>query len=288
MPEARATGPAERCDTAGLQRSKNVDGQRANANRKPDFRGSLNQPINGMLRVDLHSHTNCSQDAVTTPWDLVERAREANLDRIAVTDHGCLDGAWRAREIDPELVIIGEEIRCRCRTELIGLFLSERIPMRLPMEEVVERIRDQGGVVYAPHPYAYLWKPIARACRAMTVADVVEGFNARAFIPAWNRSATRRAMARNIPLGAGSDAHFPQEIGRAFTEMPAYETADDFREALALARPVGLAVTNPLFFVASTTAKVLSLVSELGSGIEALPEARTVAAGIERQGIRAA
>ena len=248
----------------------------------------MNQPINGRLRVDLHSHTNCSQDAVTTPWDLVERAREANLDRIAVTDHGCLDGAWRAREIDPELVIVGEEIRCRCRTELIGLFLRERIPMRLPLEEVVERIRDQGGVVYAPHPYAYLWKPIARARRAMAVADVVEGFNARAFVPVWNQCATRRAMARKIPLGAGSDAHFPLEIGRAFTEMPAYASVPEFKEALKLARPVGLTVTNPLFFVASATAKVLSVVTELGSGIEALPEPRTLAAGMERQGIRAA
>ena len=240
----------------------------------------MNHQINDVLRVDLHSHTNCSYDAVTTPCDLVERAREAGLDRIAVTDHGCLEGAWRAREIDSELVIVGEEIRCRCRTEVIGLFLTERIPMRLPMEEVVERIRDQGGVVYAPHPYAYLWKPIARARRAMAVADVVEAFNARAFVPAWNRSASRSATARRIPRGAGSDAHFPLEIGRAFTEMPAYTTAAELLDVLPQARPVGVTVTNPLYFVASTTAKFLSVVAELGSSIGPLPAPQTV--GLER------
>ena len=77
------------------------------------------------MRVDLHSHTRYSLDATTTPQQLVQRAREAGLDRIAVTDHGEIEGALRARELDPALVIVGEEIRCRCGVELIGLFLTE-------------------------------------------------------------------------------------------------------------------------------------------------------------------
>ncbi|MEJ2320059.1 MAG: PHP domain-containing protein [Gemmatimonadales bacterium] len=113
------------------------------------------RPGTATIRVDLHTHTRRSPDASLRPVELVLRARDAGLDRIAVTDHGEIDGALEARELAPDLVIVGEEIRCRGRTELIGLFLSERIPMGLPIEEVVERIRDQDGVVYAPHPYAY-------------------------------------------------------------------------------------------------------------------------------------
>ncbi len=204
-----------------------------------------------MVRVDLHTHTNHSPDGHTPPAILVEMARAAGLDRIAVTDHGRIDGALRARELDPERVIVGEEIRCRCRTELIGLFLRERIPMRLPIEEVVERVRAQGGVVYAPHPYAYARHALRRARRALAVADIVEAVNARAFLPAWNRAATRAALRRSIPLGAGSDAHFGFEIGRAFTRMPAFGGAEEFRAALTEARPEQRVVSSPLLHVAS-------------------------------------
>ncbi len=215
-----------------------------------------------LFRVDLHSHTNHSQDAVTRPLEIVERARRAGLDRIAVTDHGTIEGALRAREAAPNLVIVGEEIRCRCRTELIGLFLEERIPMRLPLEEVVERIHDQSGVIYAPHPYAYPRNPITRARRAMAVADVVEACNARAFLPIWNRAATRSARERGLAMGAGSDAHFPGEIGRAFTRMPEFQNVHEFREVLEHARPVSKEVTSPFMHVASFGLKVGRVASE--------------------------
>ncbi len=204
-----------------------------------------------MLQVDLHSHTRFSPDALTEPHELVERAQEVGLDRIAVTDHGTIEGALVARDAAPDLVIIGEEIRCRCRTELIGLFLRERVPQRLRLEETVERIRDQGGIVYAPHPYAYARQALRRAHRALSVADVVEAVNARAFLPAWNHAAARAARRHGIPAGAGSDAHFPFEIGRAYAWMPEFATADDFRAALRSARPVRTRGSSPLLHVAS-------------------------------------
>lgn len=192
---------------------------------------------------------------MTSPEELVERAQEASLDRIAVTDHGEIEGALQAQALDPARIIIGEEIRCRCRTELIGLFLSERIPMRLELEEVVERIRDQGGVIYAPHPYAYAWRPLTRARRAIAVADILEGFNARAFLPVWNAAAQRTSRERQIPYGAGSDAHFGWEIGRAFTEMPYFNCATGFKRVAAAARPIGIRVTHPMAHVASAGLK---------------------------------
>ena len=225
------------------------------------------RPSSALLRVDLHAHTTYSLDAVTSPGELVERARAAGLDRIAITDHGEIDGALEARALDPSRVIVGEEIRCRCRTELIGLFLSERIPMRLELEEVVERIRDQDGVIYAPHPYAYAWRPLARAARAIGVADILEGFNARAFLPVWNAAAQRASRARQIPLGAGSDAHFGWEIGRAYTEMPHFTCASSFRRVASAARPIGVRVTHPAAHVASAGLRTVRTLSGRRAGV---------------------
>lgn len=213
------------------------------------------------IRVDLHAHTRRSPDAVLEPAELVQRARDNGLDRVAVTDHGDIEGALEAHEIAPDLVIVGEEIRCRGYTELIGLFLSERIPMGLPIEEVVERIRDQDGVVYAPHPYAYPFRPAWHLERALAVSDVVEVFNARAFLTVWNRRAGAAARARALPGAASSDAHFPFELGRAYTEMPTFSSSATFLASVREARPVGLRRTHASVHAASLGMKSIRAVS---------------------------
>jgi predicted metal-dependent phosphoesterase TrpH len=217
------------------------------------------RPSSRTIRVDLHAHTRYSPDASLSPAELVRRARDAGLDRIAVTDHGEIEGALEARELAPDLVIVGEEIRCRGWTEVIGLFLSERVPMGLPLEEAVERIRDQDGVVYAPHPYAYPFRPGWHLQRAVAVADVVEVFNARAFLAVWNRTADSAARSRALPRAAGSDAHFPWEVGRAHTEMATFTSACGFLEAVRGARPVGLRRSHPAVHVASMSMKAVRL-----------------------------
>jgi predicted metal-dependent phosphoesterase TrpH len=203
------------------------------------------------LRVDLHTHTHYSADAWTPPRLLLERCEEAGIDRVAITDHGEIEGALEARSLQPHRVIVGEEIMCSDATELIGLFLTERIPMGLPAQEVAERIRDQGGVVYAPHPFAYPTRAAAHAGTALAFGDLVEVFNSRAFLPTWNRRAVIAAGERGFPGFAGSDAHFPWEIGRAFTELPAFDSAAGLVQVAPLARPHGMRRASPFIHMAS-------------------------------------
>ena len=80
-----------------------------------------------------------------SPARLVRRARSAGLDRIAITDHGAVAGALEAAAIDPELVIVGEEVSCRGGAHLIGLFLHERVPNGLSVSETAQRIRTGSG-----------------------------------------------------------------------------------------------------------------------------------------------
>jgi predicted metal-dependent phosphoesterase TrpH len=209
------------------------------------------------VRVDLHAHTRRSTDAWTTPAALVRRAAAAGLDRIAVTDHGRLDGALEAAAIAPNRIIVGEEVRCREGVDLIGLFLREPIPDHAPVAEVVAAIRGQGGVVYAPHPFAYQSRAEARAALVLAAADVVEVFNSRAFVPAWNRRAAGAAAAAGRPAFASSDSHFPWEIGRAWTELPAFDDATSFLRSARFANPMGHRRGSPMLHIGSM---VLSLV----------------------------
>jgi predicted metal-dependent phosphoesterase TrpH len=197
------------------------------------------------VKADLHAHTRYSRDSLLEPAELIACARRAGLDRIAVTDHNVIAGALEASSIDPSMVIVGEEISCAGGTHLIGLFLHEVIPRGLSVRHTAARIREQGGVVYAPHPFAYLRSASRHAREAIAESDVVEAFNARAFLPRWNQRALRLAAASGVPIAAGSDSHFAFEIGSAWTELPAFATADEFRASLSAARPVARTLQSP-------------------------------------------
>jgi predicted metal-dependent phosphoesterase TrpH len=179
------------------------------------------------VRVDCHLHTVRSGDAVTTVERLAERVREERLDVVCVTDHHTLAGAHEAmtREIGAR-VIVGEEIRTHAG-EIIGLFLTERVPYVLPLEEAVRRIRAQGGLVYAPHPFDASRTSLGAAgldrLRAMDALDVVEVFNAKIADEEDNRRAARYAARHALPGAAGSDAHDPHGIGAAFVDMPGFD-----------------------------------------------------------------
>src|SRR3954471_22375292 len=188
------------------------------------------------IRADFHTHTCFSHDAHQTPRELVERARELRLDRVAITDHHTLDGALRARDLDPERIIVGEEITTRCRIDIIGLYLTKRIAPRLPLGQVVDEIRAQGGIVYLPPPFAYLTGARRRVDRALPLVDIVEVWNSRAFYAPWNRRAIEEVRGQSIPEAAGSDAHFSAELGRAVTVMPSFTDAASLAIAARYAR----------------------------------------------------
>src|SRR5919202_4170452 len=132
----------------------------------------------GWVRLDCHLHTVASGDARTTLDELAQRIEAVQLDVVCITDHHSIEAARAAlgRHLGAR-VIVGEEIRTPSG-EVIGLFLSERIPYVLPVAEVVRRIRAQGGLVYAPHPFdperAGLRRPVIEALAAAGALDVIE------------------------------------------------------------------------------------------------------------------
>src|SRR5688572_4256867 len=217
-----------------------------------------------LFRVDLHTHSWYSADSPMSPARLVRQARRAGLDRVAITDHGAIAGALEAYARDPELVIVGEEIKCANGAHIIGLFLQERIPNRLSVTETAQLIRDQGGVVYAPHPYAYLRDPVRRTEAVLEVADVVEAFNARAFAPSWNPRAAAAASQRGLPAFAGTDGHFPWEVGRANTVLAAFHDGASFLKA-ARETQLHKPATTPTYILAASLACEIARLA-IGSG----------------------
>ena len=109
--------------------------------------------------------------------------------------------------------------------------------------EAATRIREQGGIVYIPHPF----DPMRRNLRedALTeladlgLIDAVEVLNAKTSLASLNQRAADFADAHGIAAGAGSDAHVPNALGAAFVEMEDFDDAPAFLAALRTATVVG-------------------------------------------------
>ncbi|MGW0808511.1 PHP-associated domain-containing protein [Nonomuraea sp. NPDC002799] len=196
----------------------------------------------GWVRVDCHVHTVASGDAVTTLDELAERVAAHRIDVVCLTDHHHLAGT--ADELSRAVgarVVPGEEIRTGSG-ELIGLFLTERVPYVLRAGEVVERIRRQGGIVCAPHPCDPLRNGVGAVLGDMCAAgqiDAVEVFNAKVADQEHNRAARRIARAYGLPGTVGSDAHDPAGVGAAYLEMPDFDGPESFLRALHQAEHYG-------------------------------------------------
>lgn len=209
------------------------------------------------MRIDMHLHTVGSWDCLSDPERVLETALARGFQRIAITDHNRVHVALRMAERYPDRIIPGEEVKTAEGIDVIGLYLREEIPKGTPAEEAIERIRDQGGIPYLPHPYAGGKGGGGRhAERLGRLCDVIEVFNARLHDSTMNERAAALAARLGRLSGAGSDAHTIGELGNAWVDLPAHaNTPDALRAALAASRPGGREASR-LVHLGSTWAKV--------------------------------
>jgi predicted metal-dependent phosphoesterase TrpH len=215
--------------------------------------------------VDLHMHTDWSHDCSTPTADLLDHAERIGLGAIAVTDHNAFGGALEAVELARrrDLVVIpGEEVKTDGQGEVIGLFLSEEIPRGMPFADTIEAIREQGGLVYLPHPFDRLHAipDPATLHRHLAEIDVLEVFNARLLRDSFNDESLRFARKYRLLQGAGSDAHVLQGVGTGVVRMLRFDGPEEFlislRTAEILRRPKSLAYLQSLKWVAQVKEKV--------------------------------
>jgi predicted metal-dependent phosphoesterase TrpH len=166
------------------------------------------------MRVDLHTHSIYSKDAAQTPTEMIKLAKKRGLNGIAITDHNTAKGGLEGRKLDKNFVIPGIEVSSS-EGHILGLGVTATIPRGLSPEETVEKIRDEGGIAVAAHPYALFRSGVGDAVKRVNF-DAIEVLNAH-----WlSRNSKALKVCRELgkPASAGSDAHLPEELGRAFVE----------------------------------------------------------------------
>jgi predicted metal-dependent phosphoesterase TrpH/glycosyltransferase involved in cell wall biosynthesis len=210
-----------------------VAARRHSVEGKPDVRKRLRG--RDLIHVDLHMHTNHSHDCATPVDKLLETAKERGLGAIAVTDHNEVSGALEARERANGIkVIVAEEVKTANQGEVIGLFIEEKIPRGLTLQETIAAIRDQGGLVYVPHPFDRMHSvpDYEHLLDVVEDIDAIEVFNPRVAFSAFNEEAERFAAKYRIVAGAGSDSHVPQGLGSVKIAMRDFDGPEEFLESL--------------------------------------------------------
>jgi len=188
-----------------------------------------------LLKADLHIHSCYSMDCDTPLDGIIRRCQALKIDCIAIADHGTAEGGLAMQKIAPFKVIVAEEI-LTTQGEIMGMFLKETIPSGSTPAETVRRIREQGGLVNIPHPFETMRGSALKEPYIDEIAadiDLIEVLNSRSPFPANSNKARAFAARHSIPGGAGSDAHSIREIGKAYVEMPDFETPAEFLAAVA-------------------------------------------------------
>ena len=189
------------------------------------------------IDVDLHMHTDHSNDCATPVEVLLATAREQGLGAIAVTDHNEISGALEARGKAAEFgvkVIVAEEVKTADQGEVIGLFIEQKIPRGMTLAETVDEIKRQGGLVYVPHPFDRMHS-VPDYEHLLTIVDdidAIEVYNPRVAIGSFNEEAARFAAKYRILAGAGSDSHVAQGLGSVRLRMADFDGPQEFLEAL--------------------------------------------------------
>jgi hypothetical protein len=264
---------AEAASAAGRAREQSFDRLAAELDalyrsltkkRRPTLAGD---PLAGRewILVDLHMHTSWSHDCSINVGELLQHAARTGLGGVAITDHNAFGGALQAVELAREhdlVVIPGEEIKTDHQGEVIGLFLEREIPRGMSFADTMAAIREQGGLVYLPHPFDRLHAipDPATLHRHLEDIDVLEVYNARLLRESFNDEALRFARKYRLLQGAGSDAHVLQGVGTGALRMRLFDGPEEFllslRRAEVLRRPKSLAYLQSLKWVAQVRERV--------------------------------
>ncbi len=190
--------------------------------------------------IEVHLHTKYSMDSRSELEEIEDRALTCGRDWLAVTDHDTIAGATRLRDRGRIPIVVGEEVSTSLG-DVIGLFLKEEIEPGYSPEETMMAIKEQGGLVYIPHPFdrqrrTRLFKEALD--NLIGFIDIIEVWNGKTRYVEDNDKAAAYAADHGVVACAGSDAHRVLELGRSAMEVNSFETASEFLDALRCGRQV--------------------------------------------------
>jgi len=173
-----------------------------------------------MLNLDLHIHSQYSEDATGSPKEIIKILQKKGLNGMAITDHNTIKGSIKALKDAPKdfIVITGAEISTN-NGHILALSIKEDIPKKLTVEETVDRIIELGGIPIVPHLFRSMSGiKEGKLKQIKNKIPALEVFNGCS-VPQSNLKVAKIAKKYGLGGTGGSDSHIPKYVGRAYTTV---------------------------------------------------------------------
>jgi len=173
-----------------------------------------------MLKLDLHIHSQYSEDGAGTPEEIIKYLKKKGLNGMAITDHNTIKGSLKALKLAPKdfIVIPGIEISTS-DGHMLALNVKNDVTRDLTVEETVEQIIDMGGTPIVPHLFRNMSGIRTNNLKKIyKKTPAIEVYNACSLAQT-NLKTTK--IAKKLDLGGigGSDSHRPEYVGYAYTTV---------------------------------------------------------------------
>jgi hypothetical protein len=192
-----------------------------------------------MYKIDLHTHSTASPDGGISHDHYKKALLSGVVDCVAITDHGTVDFALKLKAELKEMIIVGQEIMTSYG-EIIGLFLKSTIPSNLTPMDTIRLIKEQGGLVYIPHPLKNLRHGLQINIleELIDYIDIVEIGNGRSVFQNRYSQIMVWANLNHIAVAASSDAHGSPSLGHTYTSLSEIPTREDLLKLLSKGIPI--------------------------------------------------
>lgn len=182
------------------------------------------------MKFDLHIHSNRSYDSLSSIEAIIKYAKKRQLNGIAITDHNTIHhDIFDLSILDDVWIFPGTEVNTEIG-DILALFVSAPLKSTTSIS-LIDEIHDQSGIAILSHPFKRM---NSYPREILEKLDAVEIVNAR-----WKNlnlltSDPRVSQLLSIVKGrtAGSDAHFPFEVGRGYLKTPYLESRESLKTAI--------------------------------------------------------
>jgi len=178
------------------------------------------------MLVDMHFHSReyspCSNIEIEAG---IKQAIEVGLDGICITDHDNMGMKDRCTELNRKYnlkIFVGVEV-FTYEGDFLVYGIENITDKKLHVEDLIEITAEQGGVVFAAHPFRK-FSGINRAAgyQIRNIPDLtgIEAFNGKTSVNN-NMKARKIGIEMDKILIGGSDAHEIEQIGKYATYLDA-------------------------------------------------------------------